>query len=130
MVITADLNFSLPWSNPVLIFASILLIILFAPILLNRLKIPQLIGLIIAGAIIGPNGLNLLQRDSSVVLFGTVGLLYIMFLAGLEIDMADFKKNKNKSIVFGMYTFVIPMAFCSFGKYVCLAYPDRLSHHQ
>jgi Kef-type K+ transport system membrane component KefB len=65
--------------------------------------------LIIAGAIIGPNGLNLLERDSSVVLFGTVGLLYIMFLAGLEIDMADFKKNKNKSIVFGLYTFVIPM---------------------
>lgn len=109
MVLIADLNFSLPWSNPVLIFASILFIILFAPILLNRIKIPQLIGLIIAGAIIGPNGLNLLERDSSVVLFGTVGLLYIMFLAGLEIDMADFKKNKNKSIVFGLYTFVIPM---------------------
>jgi Kef-type K+ transport system membrane component KefB len=109
MVLLADLNFSLPWSNPVLIFASILFIILFAPILLNRIKIPQLIGLIIAGAIIGPNGLNLLERDSSVVLFGTVGLLYIMFLAGLEIDMADFKKNKNKSIVFGLYTFVIPM---------------------
>lgn len=109
MILIADLNFSLPWSNPVLIFASILFIILFAPILLNRIKIPQLIGLIIAGAIIGPNGLNLLERDSSVVLFGTVGLLYIMFLAGLEIDMADFKKNKNKSIVFGLYTFVIPM---------------------
>jgi Kef-type K+ transport system membrane component KefB len=109
MVLVADLDFSLPWSNPVLIFASILFIILFAPILLNRIKIPQLIGLIIAGAIIGPNGLNLLERDSSVVLFGTVGLLYIMFLAGLEIDMGDFKKNKNKSIVFGLFTFSIPM---------------------
>jgi len=119
MVLVADLNFSLPWSNPVLIFASILFIILFAPILLNRIKIPQLIGLIIAGAIIGPNGLNLLERDSSVVLFGTVGLLYIMFLAGLEIDMADFKKNKNKSIVFGLYTFTIPMVLGFFsGIYV------------
>ncbi|WP_291779563.1 cation:proton antiporter [Cecembia sp.] len=110
MVFLADLNFSLPWQNPVLIFASILFIILFAPILLNRIKIPQLIGLIMAGAIIGPNGINLLERDSSVILFGTVGLLYIMFLAGLEVDMADFKKNSNKSIVFGLYTFLIPMA--------------------
>ncbi|WP_373492931.1 cation:proton antiporter [Aquiflexum sp.] len=119
MVLVADLNFSLPFSNPVLIFASILFIILFAPILLNRIKIPQLIGLIIAGAIIGPNGLNLLERDSSVVLFGTVGLLYIMFLAGLEIDMADFKKNKNKSIVFGLLTFSIPMTLGIFsGIYV------------
>jgi Kef-type K+ transport system membrane component KefB len=109
MLFAADLNFSMPWSNPVLIFSSILFIILFAPILLNRIKIPQLIGLIVAGAVIGPNGINLLERDSSVVLFGTVGLLYIMFLAGLEIDMADFKKNSNKSIVFGLYTFLIPM---------------------
>jgi len=85
-----------------------LFIILFAPLILNKLKIPQLIGLIIAGAIIGPNGLNLMLRDSSIVLFGTVGLLYIMFLAGLEIDLLDFKKNRSKSLVFGIYTFTIP----------------------
>lgn len=109
MMFLAELNFKLPWTNPVLVFSSILFVILFAPLLLNKIKIPQLIGLIIAGALIGPNGFNLLERDSSVVLFGTVGLLYIMFLAGLEIDMADFKKNSSKSIVFGMYTFVIPM---------------------
>jgi Kef-type K+ transport system membrane component KefB len=109
MILVADLNFSLPWQNPVLIFSSILFIILFAPILLNKLKIPQIIGLIIAGAVIGPYGINLLQRDSSVILFGTVGLLYIMFLAGLEIDLADFKKNSKKSLIFGMYTFLIPM---------------------
>lgn len=115
MILVADLNFSLPWSNPVLIFSSILFIILFAPILLNRIKIPQLIGLILAGALIGPNGINLLERDSSVILFGTVGLLYIMFLAGLEIDLADFKKNSNKSIVFGLYTFLIPMTLGTLG---------------
>ena len=67
-------------------------------------------GLIIAGIIIGPNGFNLLERDSSIILFGTVGLLYIMFLAGLELDMNDFKKNKNKSIVFGSLTFLFPLA--------------------
>ena len=78
--------------------------------LLNKLKIPHLLGLIIAGAIIGPNGLNLVLRDSSIILSGTAGLLYIMFLAGLEIDMGDFKKNSGRSFVFGMYTFLIPMA--------------------
>ncbi|GAB2787981.1 cation:proton antiporter [Rhabdobacter roseus] len=100
----------LPLENPVLLFSLILFIILFAPILLNKLKIPHLIGLIISGAIIGPNGLNLMLRNSSIILFGTVGLLYIMFLAGLEIDLADFKKNSKKSLVFGLYTFLIPMA--------------------
>ena len=73
-------------------------------------KIPHLLGLIIAGAIIGPNGLNLVLRDSSIILSGTAGLLYIIFLAGLEIDMGDFKKNSGRSFVFGMYTFLIPMA--------------------
>ncbi len=100
---------SFPLENPVLIFSLILFIILFAPIILNYFKVPHLIGLIIAGAVIGPNGFNLLARDESIVLFGTVGLLYIMFLAGLEIDMADFKKNSKKSILFGFYTFTIPM---------------------
>ena len=88
----------------------ILVIILSAPLLLNKLKIPHLLGLIIAGAIIGPNGLNLVLRDSSIILSGTAGLLYIIFLAGLEIDMGDFKKNSGRSFVFGMYTFLIPMA--------------------
>jgi Kef-type K+ transport system membrane component KefB len=103
------LDLSLPLKNPVLIFSLILFIILFAPLILNRLKIPYLIGLIIAGAFIGPNGFNLMLRDESVTLFGTVGLLYIMFLAGLEIDLGDFKKNSKKSLVFGMLTFLIPM---------------------
>lgn len=108
-MLLASVDFSLPLKNPVLIFALLLFIILFAPLLLNRLRIPHLIGLIIAGAVIGPSGFNFMLRDSSIVLFGTVGLLYIMFLAGLEIDLAEFKKNSGKSLVFGMYTFLIPM---------------------
>jgi Kef-type K+ transport system membrane component KefB len=103
------IDFSLPLKNPVLLFSLLLFIILFAPILLNKLRIPHLIGLIIAGAIIGPNGLNLIARDMSIILFGTVGLQYIMFLAGLEIDLADFKKNSKKSLIFGLLTFSIPM---------------------
>lgn len=109
MILLSTIDFSLPLTDPVLKFLLILLIILAAPLLLNKLKVPHLLGLIIAGAIIGPNGFNLVLRDSSIILSGTAGLLYIMFLAGLEIDMSDFKKNSGRSLVFGLYTFIIPM---------------------
>jgi Kef-type K+ transport system membrane component KefB len=94
-MILSILDATLPLQDPVLKFLLILTIILFAPILLNKIKIPHLLGLIIAGAVIGPNGFNLMERDSSIILSGTAGLLYIMFLAGLEIDMGDFKKNSS-----------------------------------
>ena len=109
MVLASTIDFTLPLADPVLKFLLILLIILAAPLLLNKLRIPHLLGLIIAGAIIGPHGFNLVLRDSSIILSGTAGLLYIMFLAGLEIDMADFKRNSTKSLAFGMNTFLIPM---------------------
>ncbi len=101
-------HFTLPLEDPVLKFLVVLIIILFAPLLLNKIKVPHLLGLIIAGAAVGPNGFNLLSRDSSIVVTGTTGLLYIMFLAGLEIDLAEFKKNKWKSLGFGAYTFIFP----------------------
>lgn len=104
------ISHTLPLTDPVLSFLLILVIILAAPLILNRLKVPHLLGLIIAGAIIGPNGFNLLLRDNGIILSGTAGLLYIMFLAGLEIDMGDFKKNSGRSLVFGLYTFMVPMA--------------------
>ena len=107
MLLPFVISHELPLTDPVLKFLLILVIILSAPLLLNKLKIPHLLGLIIAGA---TNGLNLVLRDSSIILSGTAGLLYIMFLAGLEIDMGDFKKNSGRSFVFGMYTFLIPMA--------------------
>lgn len=109
MILLSNIDFTLPLADPVLKFLLILLIILAAPLLLNKLRVPHLLGLIIAGAIIGPNGFNLVLPDSSIILSGTAGLLYIMFLAGLEIDMGDFKKNSGKSLTFGMYTFLIPM---------------------
>lgn len=122
ILLIGSLEISLPLQNPVLIFSLILFIILFAPIILNKFKIPHLIGLIIAGMLIGPHGLNLMLRDSSIILLGTVGLLYIMFLAGLEIDMADFKKNSVRSIVFGLYTFIIPITAGTLGSYFILQY--------
>src|SRR5690349_12181143 len=109
MILLSDLDLTLPLKNPVVIFSLVLFIILFMPILLNRIRLPHIIGLIIAGIIVGPYGLNLLLRDSSIVLFGTVGLLYIMFTAGLEIDLEEFRKNRFKSLVFGIYTFIFPM---------------------
>ncbi len=98
-----------PIKDPVLIFSLVLFIILLAPVILKRLQVPSLIGMILAGVAIGPNGFNILLRDQGIVLFGTVGLLYIMFLAGLEIDMNDFRKNRGKSLIFGSLTFFIPM---------------------
>src|SRR6187401_466047 len=114
MILLTDLDFSLPLKNPVIIFSLVLFIILFAPILFNKIKVPHIIGLILAGMIIGPYGFNLLLRDSSIVLFGTVGLLYIMFTAGLEIDLEEFRKNRIKSLVFGLLTFFIPIGVGSF----------------
>ncbi len=122
MTLLADLDFSLPLKNPVIIFSLVLFIILFAPILLKRIKIPHIIGLILAGVLIGPYALNLLRRDSSIVLFGTVGLLYIMFLAGLEIDLTEFKKNKLKIIVFGLTTFLLPLIAGTLASYYVLGY--------
>ncbi|RZK23609.1 MAG: cation:proton antiporter, partial [Hymenobacter sp.] len=116
------LDFSLPLKNPVIIFSLVLFIILFAPILLQRIKVPHIIGLILAGTLVGPYGLNLLQRDSSIVLFGTVGLLYIMFLAGLEIDLSEFKKNRNKILVFGCATFVLPLTCGVLASHYVLGY--------
>jgi Kef-type K+ transport system membrane component KefB len=109
-------EFELPLGNPVLVFSLILFIILFSPILLRKLNIPGIIGLIIAGVVIGPNGFNILEKNSAIDLFSTIGLLYIMFIAGLELDMNEFKANQNKSLLFGLFTFIFPI---SIGFPVC-----------
>lgn len=99
----------LPINDPILLFSIILFIILLAPVLLKKLRIPSIIGLIIAGVFIGPKGFNIISLDARIELFGKIGLLYIMFLAGLELDLTMAIKNKNKSIVFGALTFLIPL---------------------
>ncbi|MGY5845981.1 cation:proton antiporter [Salegentibacter sp. HM20] len=103
-------EFELPFSNPVLVFALILLIILISPILFRRLNIPGIIVLIISGIIIGPYGAGLLEQNAAIDLFSKIGLLYIMFIAGLELDMNQFKINRNKSLLFGFFTFILPLA--------------------
>lgn len=123
MILLSIYDISLPLAHPILRFLVVLVIILFAPILLNKIKIPHILGLIIAGALVGPYGINLLERDSSIVVTGTAGLLYIMFLAGLEIDLAEFRKNSLKSLVFGFYTFSIPMTIGIFSGIYILKFP-------
>ena len=97
-----------PITDPTLIFFVVLLTILFAPIIMGKLRIPHIIGMVLAGMLIGKYGLNILERDSSFELFGRVGLLYIMFLAGLEMDLESVKKNSKRILIFGLLSFLIP----------------------
>ena len=112
----------LPVTDPILIFSLVLFVILIAPLALDRLKIPHIIGLILAGVILSENCTGVLKRDVSFDLFGTVGLLYIMFLAGLQMDLADFKKNTKKNVFFGLTTFYVPMIFGSVSSFFLLKY--------
>jgi len=102
-------EFNLPLQNPVLIFSLILFIILLSPILLRRFNIPGIIGLILSGVLIGPHGFGILENNSAIELFSTIGVLYIMFIAGLELDLNDFRSHRNKSVVFGILTFALPI---------------------
>ncbi len=101
-------DISFPFQDPVLVFATVMLIVLIAPLLFRFIKIPGLVGHIVAGIIVGPEAIGMLQRGDTMVLLGTVGLLYLMFIAGLEIDLNSFKKNRSRSIVFGTTSFLLP----------------------
>ncbi|AFG37199.1 cation:proton antiporter [Spirochaeta africana] len=100
----------LPFSDPVLIFATVMMLILLAPLVARRIRLPEIVGLLLAGMLFGPFGLGLLERDATIQLLGQVGLLYIMFLAGLEIDLHQVKQQRSHSLVFGLLTFSIPLA--------------------
>ena len=111
-----------PITGPTLIFFVVLLMILLSPIIMGRLRIPHIIGMVLAGVIVGKYGLNILERDASFELFGRVGLYYIMFLAGLEMDMEGLKKNRTRVIVFGLLTFLVPFAMTYFMGVSLLSY--------
>ena len=96
-------------TNPVLIFFTVLVILVLAPLIFKKIKVPHIVGIILAGVVVGPYGFHLLDRDSSFQIFGQVGLLYLMFLAGLEIDLYNLRRNMNKGLVFGLYTLFIPL---------------------
>ena len=111
-----------PITDPTWIFFGVLCIILFAPLLFNKLRLPHIIGMILAGLIVGPNGLNILERDDSFELFGKVGLYYIMFLASLEINLQDLKRSRGGAMLIGLLAFAVPVSLGMFTNMVLLQY--------
>jgi len=96
--------------EPIVPFAMLLVVILVVPILFERLRLPGLVGLLAAGVVFGPHGLNLLQNDTPTMkLLSDIGLVYLMFVAGLEIDMEQFRKTKYRSMGYGSLGFLVPL---------------------
>lgn len=122
-----DFSQYLPITSPTLIFFVVLFIILIAPIVMGKLRIPHIIGMVLAGIVIGPYGLNILERDSSFELFGRVGLLYIMFLAGIEMDLEGLKKDLGKVTIFGLLTCFVPFILTYLSCVWYLGYPSLAS---
>ncbi|SEM57040.1 Kef-type K+ transport system, membrane component KefB [Prevotella sp. ne3005] len=117
----------LPITDPTLIFFVVLLIILFAPIVMSKLRIPHIIGMVLAGVVIGQYGFNILERDNSFELFGRVGLYYIMFLAGLEMDMQGAKKQSQRFLIFGLLTCLVPLILTYVMAMAFLGYSGKAS---
>ena len=122
-----NLTHYFPITDPTLIFFVVLLIVLFAPIIMGKLRIPHIIGMVLAGIVIGKYGLNILERDSSFELFGKVGLYYIMFLAALEMDMEGIKKNKSRLLIYGLLTCFIPFTLTYLMSVNLLHYSTKAS---
>jgi len=98
----------LPVNDPVLEFAIILLVILVSPVVFRKFKIPGILGLIVSGIIIGPNGFNIIEKSHAIDLFATIGMLFLMFIAGLDLDQQQFRRTRYKSLLFGFLTYTIP----------------------
>ena len=114
-------------SDPTLIFFVVLMIVLFAPIIMSKLRIPHIIGMVLAGVLIGKHGFDIIARDESFELFGRVGLFYIMFLAGLEMDMESVKKNSRRFIFFGLLTCFVPFLLTYIMSMTILGYGGKAS---
>ncbi len=112
--VTLHMLSNLPITNPTLIFFCVLLVILFSPIIMGKLRIPHIIGMVLFGVLIGPSGVGLIERDASFEMFGRVGLYYIMFLAALEMDMEGLRSHWPRMAVFGFLTFAIPFVLTLF----------------
>ncbi|MCC5822232.1 MAG: cation:proton antiporter [Phycisphaerales bacterium] len=127
MLALAQSHWSLPVTDPVLTFALVMLIILIAPLVMQRLRVPGIIGLIVAGVIVGPNALGILDRNETIVLLGTVGLLYIMINAGLEMDLNQFRRYRNHSLAFGSISYLVPQVIGAFAALWILGFSVQAS---
>src|SRR5512145_244752 len=111
-----------PVGDPVLVFSIILLIIFVSPLLLRKFNIPGIIFLIISGLVIGPHGLNIIEKNGAIDLFSTIGILFLMFIAGLNLDQQQFRRTRSKSLIFGLLTYAIPFAIGMPVSYYLLDY--------
>ena len=119
----------LPITNPTLVFLVVLMVILLAPIIMGKLRIPHIIGMVLAGVVLGQYGLNILVRDDSFELFGQVGLYYIMFLAALEMEVEGLKKSKYRVLFFGLSTFIsVDVGLCGMCYYLRIFKDVILAH--
>lgn len=126
-MIMPDISHYFPITDPTLIFFVVLCIILFAPIIMAKLRIPHIIGMVLAGILVGKYGLNILERDSSFELFGKVGVLYIMFLAGLEMNLSDIMRKRFQFMIFGLLTFFVPFIMAYMAGIWLLGYSQAAS---
>jgi len=101
-----------PITDTIWICFAILMLVLFVPILCKRLRFPQIAGLIVTGTLLGPGVADILEITPELQFFSRIGLLFIMFFAGLEIDLEEMKRNKVWGIIFGTVTFAVPWALC------------------
>ncbi|WP_204151829.1 cation:proton antiporter [Leptolyngbya sp. CCY15150] len=105
-------------SSPLAAFTILLLVVLIIPPIFERLRLPGLVGLLVAGVVLGPSGVGVLDGDTETMkLLSDIGKIYLMFVAGLEIDLGDFRKNKNRSLSFGLATFAVPLIAGTFIGY-------------
>lgn len=116
LVINIAEKLSLPLADPIIVFGLLLFLIFFIPLVFNRINIPNIVGLIFSGVLIGPHGLGIIEHNAAIEMFSTIGLMYIMFTVGLELDMNEFRAHKNRSIIFGILTYLLPLGI---GYLVC-----------
>ena len=95
-------------TNPLAIIALVLATILLVPMACRKIRIPSIVGFIIVGILVGPYGFELIESGTSIQTLGKIGMLYIMLQAGIEVDINDFRQQRNSAILFGIYSFLFP----------------------
>ena len=113
--------------GPAWVFFGVVFVIAVFPWLAERVRVPGIIGLLLGGLLLGQNGLGIVPAGDLVIpAVGHIGLLYLMFLAGVELDLAVLQRYRNKAVAFALLTFAIPLAF-GFGAATALGYGTAAS---
>ena len=95
-------------TNSLVIIALVLATTLLVPMICRKIRIPSIVGFIIVGILVGPYGLALIENGDAIQALGKIGMLYIMLQAGIEVDINDFRQQRNRSMLFGLYSFIFP----------------------